>query len=105
MNALVLHTAESLLLVDCGQLFPSEDQPGIDSVIPDFAYVEAFADRLEAVLLTHGHEDHIGALPYFLERWPVIPKGRADFGDRLGREGDGERGGRIRFPPRRRWGA
>jgi len=77
MNALVVHTAKSLFLVDCGQLFPSEDQPGIDSIIPDFAYLEAFADRIYAVLLTHGHEDHLGALPYFLERWPVPVYGTA----------------------------
>jgi len=77
MNALVVHTAKSLFLVDCGQLFPSEDQPGIDSIVPDFAYLEPFAERIDAVLLTHGHEDHLGALPYFLERWPVPVYGSA----------------------------
>ncbi len=77
MNALVVHSADSLFLVDCGQLFPSDDQPGIDSIVPDFAYLEAFGDRVQAVLLTHGHEDHIGALPYFLQRWPVPVYGTA----------------------------
>jgi ribonuclease J len=77
MNSMVVHTAESLFLVDCGQLFPSDDQPGIDAVVPDFAYLEAFADQVDAVLLTHGHEDHLGALPYFLERWPVPVYGTA----------------------------
>ncbi|HWQ10472.1 MAG TPA: ribonuclease J, partial [Holophaga sp.] len=77
MNALVVHTARSLLLVDCGQLFPSDEQPGIDAIVPDFAYLEPFADRIDAVLLTHGHEDHLGALPYFLERWPVPVYGTA----------------------------
>ena len=77
MNALVVHSARSLFLVDCGQLFPSDDQPGIDSIVPDFAYLEPFAGRIQAVLLTHGHEDHIGALPYFLRRWPVPVYGTA----------------------------
>lgn len=77
MNALVVHSARSLFLVDCGQLFPSDDQPGIDSIVPDFAYLESFADRVQAVLLTHGHEDHIGALPFFLRRWPVPVYGTA----------------------------
>jgi ribonuclease J len=77
MNALVVHSARSLFLVDCGQLFPSDDQPGIDSIVPDFAYLEPFADQVQAVLLTHGHEDHIGALPYFLRRWPVPVYGTA----------------------------
>jgi ribonuclease J len=77
MNALVVHSERSLFLVDCGQLFPSDDQPGIDSIVPDFAYLEPFADRVQAVLLTHGHEDHIGALPHFLRRWPVPVYGTA----------------------------
>lgn len=77
MNTMVVHTADSLFLIDCGQLFPSDDEPGIDSIIPDFAYLEPFADQLDCVLLTHGHEDHLGALPYFLERWPVPVYGTA----------------------------
>ncbi|HJU84615.1 MAG TPA: ribonuclease J [Holophagaceae bacterium] len=71
MNALAVHTAQDLLLVDCGQLFPSDDQPGIDRIVPDFGYLEPFAEKLRGVVLTHGHEDHIGALPYFLRRWPL----------------------------------
>ena len=77
MNALVVHTAKSLVLVDCGLLFPSEDQPGIDRIVPDFSYLEPFADQVKAVVLTHGHEDHIGALPHFLKKWPVPVYGTA----------------------------
>lgn len=77
MNALVVHLPGRILLVDCGQLFPGDDQPGIDRIVPDFAYLEAFPDQVEAVLLTHGHEDHIGALPYFLRQWPVTVYGTA----------------------------
>ncbi len=62
-----------LLIVDCGVLFPDVDQPGVDLILPDFAPI---ADRLtdvEAVVLTHGHEDHIGAVPYLLALKPDIP--------------------------------
>ena len=65
-NMTVFEYEGRLLIVDCGVLFPEESQPGIDLILPDFSYI---ADRLtdvEAVVLTHGHEDHIGALPYLL---------------------------------------
>jgi ribonuclease J len=55
-----------MLLVDVGLSFPNSDMPGVDLVLPDFEYVVRRADRLEAAVLTHGHEDHIGALPYLL---------------------------------------
>src|SRR5205085_2552822 len=57
--------------VDCGLMFPDDDLPGIDYVIPDFSYALAKPDALRAVFLTHGHEDHIGALPYLLKRVQV----------------------------------
>jgi ribonuclease J len=77
MNALAVHTDQSLILVDCGQLFPGEDQPGIDRIVPDFSYLEPFAAQVKAVVLTHGHEDHIGALPYLLQKYPVPVYGTA----------------------------
>ncbi len=63
-NAMAIETDDSLVLVDCGLLFPTEDQPGVDYVIPDLGYVIERRDKLRAILLTHGHEDHLGAIPY-----------------------------------------
>lgn len=65
-NMYVVEHEERLVVIDCGVTFPKPDQLGVDLVLPDFSYVEQRADRLEAVILTHGHEDHIGALPYLL---------------------------------------
>ena len=59
---------KSMLIVDCGMTFPESDQLGVDFVIPDFTFVEKNADRIKGVLITHGHEDHIGALCYLLKR-------------------------------------
>ena len=57
-----------MLLVDCGIVFPDSDMYGIDLVIPDFSYVVENKERIKGVLITHGHEDHIGALPYLLKK-------------------------------------
>jgi ribonuclease J len=62
-----------ILIVDVGLSFPSGDMPGIDLVLPDFDYVRTNASRVEAVVLTHGHEDHIGALPYLLREIEPLP--------------------------------
>ena len=61
------------LFVDCGVLFPSEDQPGVDLILPGLHLVEEHLDTVLALVLTHGHEDHIGAVPYLLRRRPDIP--------------------------------
>ncbi|WEV66131.1 ribonuclease J [Bifidobacterium sp. ESL0764] len=62
-----------LLLVDCGVLFPDEEQPGVDLILPDFSYIKDRLDDIEALVLTHGHEDHIGGVPYLLNLRPDIP--------------------------------
>jgi ribonuclease J len=63
----------SLLVVDCGVLFPETEQPGIDLILPDFTYIRDRLDDIVAVVLTHGHEDHIGAIPYLLRERKDVP--------------------------------
>ncbi|NLG27978.1 MAG: ribonuclease J [Chloroflexi bacterium] len=65
---LVLEYADSLLIIDAGLMFPQNDMLGIDIVIPDLQYVFDRVDQVKAIIITHGHEDHVGALPYLLER-------------------------------------
>ena len=62
-----------LLVVDCGVLFPDVDQPGVDLILPDFGSILDRLDDVDAIVLTHGHEDHIGAVPYLLAHKPDIP--------------------------------
>ena len=62
-----------LLIVDCGVLFPDEHQPGVDVIIPDFTWIRDRLDKVDAIVLTHGHEDHIGGVPYLLRERPDIP--------------------------------
>ena len=76
-NLMAYETSEHLIAVDCGVLFPSADQPGVDYVIPDVSYLLARRDKLRAFVLTHGHEDHIGALPYVLPELNVPVYGTA----------------------------
>lgn len=68
MNITAFEYKNSIVVVDCGLSFPTDDMPGIDMVIPDVDYLERNLDRVEAFVITHGHEDHIGALPYVLRR-------------------------------------
>ena len=72
-NMAVLEFAGRLLVVDCGVLFPEAEQPGVDLVLPDFSVISDRLDDVEGVVLTHGHEDHIGAVPYLLRLRPDIP--------------------------------
>ncbi|MDN5609401.1 MAG: ribonuclease J [Brevibacterium aurantiacum] len=72
-NMTVFEYHGKLLIVDCGVLFPEEDQPGVDLILPDFAYLDDRLDDIVGLVLTHGHEDHIGAVPYLLRRRADIP--------------------------------
>jgi ribonuclease J len=67
MNMMAYEYGGHLVVVDCGVMFPDAELPGVDIVIPDITYLRQNRDRIRAILLTHGHEDHIGALPYVLE--------------------------------------
>ncbi|HZU12590.1 MAG TPA: ribonuclease J [Chloroflexota bacterium] len=70
-NMTVLEYGNSIIVVDCGVMFPEENMPGIDLVIPDIAYLQDRARKVKAFFITHGHEDHIGALPYVLPNFEV----------------------------------
>ncbi len=67
-NITAFETEKDIIIVDCGMSFPDADMPGIDCVVPDFTYLEANFDKIRGVFITHGHEDHIGALPFFLKK-------------------------------------
>ncbi|WP_309501131.1 ribonuclease J [Saccharopolyspora gloriosae] len=72
-NMTVFEHEGKLLIVDCGVLFPEDDSPGVDLILPDFGAIENRLDDVEAVVLTHGHEDHIGAVPFLLRLRPDLP--------------------------------
>ena len=62
-NLTIYEYGKDMFLVDCGLAFPDQDMLGVDLVLPDFTYVERNADRIRGIVITHGHEDHIGGLP------------------------------------------
>jgi ribonuclease J len=72
-NMTVFEYDGRLLVVDCGVLFPEDHQPGVDLILPDFDYIRDKLDRVDGIVLTHAHEDHIGAVPYLLKEKPDIP--------------------------------
>ena len=72
-NCTVFEINDQILIVDCGVLFPEESQPGVDLILPDLGYLSDKLDRIAGLVLTHGHEDHIGGIPYLLKMRPDIP--------------------------------
>jgi len=72
-NMTVFEINKKLLIVDCGVLFPEEHQPGVDVILPDFGYLKDRMDDVLAIVLTHGHEDHIGGVPYLLRMREDVP--------------------------------
>ncbi|OJF15129.1 ribonuclease J [Couchioplanes caeruleus] len=78
-NMTVFEYDGKLLIIDCGVLFPDVEQPGVDLILPDFAPILDRLDDVQAIVLTHGHEDHIGAVPYLLAHKPDIPLVGSEF--------------------------
>jgi len=68
-NCYLYEYEDDMLLIDCGMTFPDEETPGIDIVIPDFTYILKNKEKIKALIVTHGHEDHIGAIPYLLRNF------------------------------------
>ncbi len=77
LNMMVLEYGDTILLIDSGLMFPEDEMLGIDIVIPDFTYIQKNRDRVSALVLTHGHEDHIGAIPFLLREFHIPIYGTA----------------------------
>lgn len=77
LNLMAIEYADDIIIIDCGLMFPEPSMLGIDLVIPDITYLKERADQVRGIFLTHGHEDHIGALPYVLPELPVPLYGTA----------------------------
>lgn len=75
-NCAVLESDGRMVILDCGQMFPDDTQPGVDSILPDFTFIAENVDRIEGCIVTHVHEDHIGGLPYLLQ---MVPELELDF--------------------------
>ena len=75
LNMMVVESGDDIIAVDCGLLFPDDEMPGVDYVIPDFSYLAERRSAFKAVVLTHGHEDHVGALSYLLRDFDVTVYG------------------------------
>lgn len=75
MNMYLYESEQSAVLVDCGVMFPDNSFPGVDFIIPDFTYLSEIRHKIKGIVLSHGHEDHIGALPYLLKQFPMTVYG------------------------------
>ena len=76
-NMTALEFGDDIIIVDCGVEFPREDSPGIDAILPDITYIKENIDKVRGIVLTHGHEDHIGAIPYYADELRVPVYGTA----------------------------